>query len=163
MNAPVLPLRLHSAPPLPFDPSLGLALASMWEEHTERIVLGAAMLGEPMPKWLRPEMFFAGQHQVIYQACLDVGGNVAKVHEWLRACSRRYKPQVADSVTLAKMCREADWELQQGCQVDCEGIRELWRRRRLLEQCARLVIELRGGLDHEGAYRVLKAHFKECR
>jgi hypothetical protein len=170
MNAPILVLRQpapNSASPLPFEPSLGLALASLWEEHTERLVLGAAMLGEPMPRWLRPEHFFASQHQRIYEAVQDVGGNVAHVNAWLRESSPPTGPLVVKSTELAAMLLDYDFERRMGWVVlseKLETIRELWRRRQLLEQCARLVIQLRGGqLDHDGAYRVLKAHFKECR
>lgn len=163
MNARVIPLRPAPAL-LPHEPGLGEALSGMWEDHTERIVLGAAMLGEPMPAWLEPRHFFPTQHQRIYGAVQDVGGHVARVNEWLRASSKPTHPQIASSSTLAAMCFEADWVLRQGWEVDCEGVRELWRRRELLQVCSRLVITLRSGqVDHGGAYQALKAHFKAVR
>jgi hypothetical protein len=164
MNARVIPIRAPSDP-LPHDPSLGMALSAMWENHTERVILGAAMLGERVPDWLEPRHFFPTQHQRIFEAVREVGGNVAHVFRWMSLASPKYKPLLVKSTELAAMCYEGDWHVRQGWALvdECEGVRELWKRRQLVEACHRAVVELRGGGSHAAAYEAMKLHFKDMK
>jgi len=159
MNAPVLRLP---------EPTLGLTLSGMWDDELERNILGAAMLGEPMPPWLAPTHFFAGQHGCIYEAVQSVGGNVAHVNAWLRESSPKFGPPVARSHELAAMCLEAEHARRMGWSFDFERLRELAKRRALVELFGRLVVQLRAGddyhgLSHDEAIQAVRVHLKAVR
>jgi hypothetical protein len=148
----------------PPAPSLGLTLSAMWEPELERNALGAAMLGEPMPPWLESRHFFPSQHQAIYEAVKSVGGHVARVNTWLRESAPAYGPIAAGPVELAAMCEEYACARSLGWAFEWAEIRELWRRRALVEACTRVVLKLRDGrLDHGQARGELAEHFKAVR
>lgn len=146
------------------EPSLGQSLAGLWDPECERAILGAAMLAEPMPAWLAPSHFFPTQHQRIYEAVQSVGGNVARVNAWLRESSPKFGPQVAKSHELAEMCLEAEHALRMGWALDFERLRELAKRRALLELLTRQTILLRGGeWSHAECYAGLKDYFRSSK
>ncbi len=146
------------------EPSLGLALSGMWDSELERNILGAAMIGEPMPSTLEPRHFFPSQHQRIYEAVQSVGGNVAKVNVWLRESSSKFGPPVAKAVELAEMCIEARWALDQGWALDFPKLLELHKRRALLECMTRQALLLRAGeAEHSDVYQALREHFRSSK
>lgn len=143
--------------------SLGDTLSHLWDPEVERNILGAAMLGEPMPAWLEPRHFFPTQHQRIYQAVLDVGGHVGKVHEWLREQSPPFGPLLVRSDDLAAMVIEWRHARDFGWALDFEQLRELANRRALVEVMRRVEIELRAeAIGHREARVRLSDHFKEA-
>ena len=150
LPAPVAPFALGQVPP--------------WCQESERTILGSALLGDPMPKWLQPHHFFPTQHQRIYEAVQTVGGNVAHVNAWLRESAPEYGPLLVKATELAEMCLEWDFARRMGWALEFDLVRELWKQRGLLEQMARVAIQLRAGaIEHEGARLVLREHFKEAR
>lgn len=143
--------------------TLGLQLAGRWSPEAERTIVGSALLGDPMPRWLKPEHFFPTQHQRIYEAIQTVGGNVSHVNAWLRESAPPFGPLLVESTELAEMCLEAEFARKMGWSLDehFETVRELWRQRGLLEQMARVAIQLRAGtMVHEEARVVLREHFQ---
>ena len=158
MNAPLLALVPSIQPA-----SLGAELAATWSPEVERNILGSAMLGYSMPKWLEPRHFFPTQHQRIYEAVLSVGGNVARVNAWLRESSSRFGLLVK-STELAEMCLEAEFSLKMGWALEFDELRELWRKRELLAAMQRVSVKVRAGaLSHQEARRELSDHFMECK
>ncbi len=120
MNAP-----LRVSHPFPFE----LGQVPPWSPESERAILGAAMLGEPMPPWLEPRHFFAAQHARVFEAIQDVGGNPARVNAWLRDQAPPTGPLVITAVELAAMVDEGYLALRNGWPLEFELVRELWRRR----------------------------------
>jgi hypothetical protein len=146
------------------EPTLGESLSGLWCDETERSVLGAAMLGEPMPAWLESRHFFPTQHRVIFEAVQSVGGNVARVNAWLRESSPKFGPPVAKSHELAEMCLEAEHARRMGWALDFDKLRELWRVRELMACMTRQAILLRHGqATHADCYQALREHFKSCK
>lgn len=142
--------------------SLGESLSNMWDAELERNILGAAMLGEPMPAWLEPRHFFPTQHQRIYEAVQSVGGNVARVNAWLRDSAKATGPLLVRSDELAAMVIEWRHARDFGWALDFEQLRELANRRALVEVMRRVEIELRAEvIGHREARARLSEHFKE--
>lgn len=135
-----------------------------WAPEVERNILGAAMLGEPMPTWLASHHFFPTQHQRIYEAVQSVGGNVARVNAWLRDSSSKWGAPVATSSELAAMCLEARHALSMGWALEFDELRELWRQRELVTCMQRVAIRVRAGeLSHREARAALSDHFGSCK
>lgn len=140
-------------------PSLGLALSELWDPEAERNILGAAMLDYAMPAWLEPQNFFPSQHQAIYDAVRAVGGNVAHVNAWLRESGSVWGPGIVTPAELAKMCDEAVFALDNGWALEFEAVRELARRRSLVECMRRVEIELRADAM---THREARARLSDC-
>lgn len=157
MTAPALRLATP-------EPSLGESLLGLCDVELERNILGAAMLAEPMPRWLEPRHFFPTAHQRIYETVLEVGGNVARVNAWLRESAPKYGPILVKAPELAEMCLEARWALDRGWALDFDRLRELAKRRALLETLTRQAILLRGGdWSHAECYANLKDYFRSSK
>lgn len=141
--------------------SLGETLSAIWDQELERNILGAAMLGEPMPTWLEPRHFFPTQHQRIYDAVQAVGGHVARVNVWLRESSPGLDPYLVRSDELAAMCLEWKHARDMGWALEFDKLRELANRRALVEVMRRVEIELRSeAIGHREARARLSEHFK---
>lgn len=125
---------------------LSLAVSAQYDAELERNALGAAMLGESYPRWLKPGHFFATQHGIIFEAVQTVGAGPHRVNEWLRARSGQWSAQVATSVELAEMCLEADHARRMGWAIDWDRLRELAKRRELLAAMRRVEV----GFEHDG-------------
>lgn len=143
--------------------SLGDTLSHLWDPEAERNILGAAMLGEPMPAWLEPRHFFPTQHQRIYEAVQSVGGNVAHVNAWLRESAPEFGPLLVKSDELAAMCIEWRHARDYGWALEFDRLRELANCRALVEVMRRVEIELRAeAIGHREARAKLSDHFKDA-
>lgn len=143
--------------------SLGESLSNMWDAELERNILGAAMLGEPMPAWLEARHFFPNVHQRVYEAVQSVGGNVAHVNAWLRDSAPAFGPLLVRSDELAAMCIEWRHARDFGWALDFDQLRELANRRALVEVMRRVEIELRAeAIGHREARARLSDHFREA-
>jgi len=147
------------------EPSLGESLLGLFDQELERNILGAAMLAEPMPRWLEPRHFFSTAHQRIYETVLEVGGNVAQVNAWLRESAPKYGPILVKAPELAEMCLEAEHARRCGWALDFDRLRELAKRRAFVELAARLTIRLRAegaeDMSHAEAIQAMREHLKE--
>lgn len=160
MNAPLDPFALGQVPP--------------WDPEAERTILGAAMLGEPMPPWLAPSHFFPSQHQRIFETIQSVGGSLPLVAARLREDGRLFrselgldrhsKPFMLDSVDLSEMAWEAQWHLSMGWALQFDLLLEMVKRRELMRVLGRCATLLRAGeATHGDCFGMLKEHFKEMK
>lgn len=117
-----------------------------WDDELERYTLGTALLGYPLPPELEREDFFAGPHRLVFDAieACGSGASLPTVNAFMRDVqSAPTRPQAVSSVELYAMMAEADYALRQGWpKYEPERLRELRRRRDLLEAMARARIGL---------------------
>ncbi|HEY6924457.1 MAG TPA: hypothetical protein VI653_13380 [Steroidobacteraceae bacterium] len=169
MTAPALRLATP-------EPSLGESLLGLCDIELERNILGAAMLAEPMPRWLAPEHFFPSHHKHIYQSVQAVGGNLPLVAAHLREGGRLFRAdwhgydrdRLSHSrlspIDLVEMTQEARWVLDRGWALDFERLRELAKRRAFVSLAKQLITRLSAtgyeDMSHAECLEALRDYFK---
>jgi replicative DNA helicase len=128
----------------------------------ERQTLGLLLLGYELPTWLEPEDFFWSSNQLVFRAISalskrhrqDLLPRVARLlrnkgHLYTKTPmtqDRHSKPGMLSSVDLAAFTFEAQEVMIWGWAVEVEHLRELRKRRELLDLARRAVTVL----EHDG-------------
>lgn len=153
MNARIEPLRSRPILP-PHDLEL------------EENALGVALLGYPLPDWLREDHFWASQHRFIFRHIRELGdkANLPTVAALIRdrgKVERPYSPNPVTSAELYRLMAEAQWAMDMGWAVEFERLRELADRRALQQAAERALIVLDHGGTAEAARDELKGAMGE--
>lgn len=137
----------------------------------ERQTLGLLLLGYELPTWLEPEDFFWSHNALVFRAVQALSKRhrqnmLPRVAKLLRnkgflytremGPDRHSKPGMLSSVDLSEMTFEAEHVMTMGWAVEVAHLRELRKRRALLDATRRAVTVLEHDGDASEAAEILR-------